>query len=211
MADVPFARLKEVYNVVIHHLKGPKANQMREESNVVFCRAALKFSEDKMADHLTAWSQVGFIPAFTSRNKRVFEGCIFRPDFVWKLQDMCVMLECDEDAHRDYDKQMELERMQALMQACSSQYIVLIRFNPTLPGSTSELKFATLLTVLLHVSSKNPKYVGGGKAVIHLFYPEEAMKIWFPDAAMMDLVGTKRPREQEEDQEAASVLHFGFR
>lgn len=190
MADVPFARLDEVYNMVIHHLKGPKANQMREESNTIFCRTALQFTEDDMAAHLTAWSQCGFIPAFTSRNKKAFEGCTFRPDFAWKIPDLVVMLECDENAHTSYDKDKEYQRMMDLMDHAgqkrkapedgsisSKTSVVFIRINPSLPGVNSQLKHTMLLKLLMSVFDMDKTYVCNQRVLVHMFYPN-APHIW---------------------------------
>jgi hypothetical protein len=199
-ADVPFAKLEDVYNLVIHHLKGPTANKLREESNVVFARGVRQGVEDEMVENLLAWAQCSFIPLFSSRNKKIFEGCSFRPDIVWDLSDICVMLECDQYAHRDYNKEREVERMQDLMKAATkegSSQAVLIRFNPSLPGSTIQLKHATLLAVLMNVFSKKHEYVGTDKALIYLFYPDK-MNLWYPAETLAGVVGNKRARDEGE-------------
>lgn len=187
--DVPFAKTEDIYQLCLHHLKGSMANQMREGSSIVFVRGLKnqRDEEDEMAEHLLAWAQCGFIPMFSSRNTKVFEDCIFRPDVTWTLADIVVMLECDQHAHSSYNREEERQRTQYLMDAASknNQLTVMIRFNPSLPGTTKAMKFATLLAVLINVFSKKKEYIGTSKSLIYLFYPGKEGSIapshvWYP-------------------------------
>ena len=167
------------------------ADKMREESDIHFVKGLRKGLEDDMVEHLLAWAQCQLIPMYTSRNKRVFESCSFRPDIVWSLLDVCIMLECDAYAHDNYDKKKELDRMQELMDTAAAEgfrHTVLIRFNPSLQGTTSHFKFASLLVALMNVFARKPEYIGAGRAVIHLFYPDIA-RVWYPAEALATLVG----------------------
>ncbi len=195
---VPFAKAEDIYNLCIHYLKGPMADRMREESGVVFAKGVKQTHEEKMQEHLLAWAQCNLIPLFTSKNQKVSEMCNSRPDIVWTLPDIQVMLECDAHAHQDYDKQQEMSRMQELFHTATTQ-IVFIRFNPSLQGSTTELKFATLLAVLMNVFAKKQEYIGTGKSLIYLFYPEK-MNVWYPASNLQALVSSKRPKHNHNNE-----------
>lgn len=193
---VPFANIEAMYSLVIHHLKGSTADKMREESNIVFSRGVKQGCEDEMAEHLLAWAQCNFIPMFSNRNQKVFDGCNFRPDFVWCLPEISVILECDKHAHDNIDKQKESDRMHDIMQACGFSQTVFIRFNPSLRGSTTQLKFATLQSVLLDVFAKKDEYIATKGHLVYLFYPD-VPSIWYPP---LTLAGTKHPRDQVEEE-----------
>ena len=183
--------------MVLFHLVGGIAKQMREESGMIWADVARRTPEDDMAEHLLAWAKCEFIPLFTSRNAKVFEGCSFRPDFVWDIPGICVILECDIYAHANYNKQQELERMHELIEASRIAYepTFFIRFNPSQPRSTPQLKFSMLLSVLVNVFGKRQESVELGKSVIYLFYPERA-NIWYPFGTSSGdrLLINKRPR-----------------
>ena len=150
-------------------------------------------TEDETAEYLTALAQCNILPMFNSRNQAVFEGCIFRPDFTWKVDNMMVMLECDKDHHRKYNKNKELERMQNLLDAAEKTGFVktvFIRFNPSLPGFNSHLKYAKLQMVLANVFARNPEYVSHARSIIHIFYPEKAQD-WYPHHVMQALADNK--------------------
>ena len=188
--DVPFAKAEGIYQLCLHQLKGPMPNHMREGTNIVVFARGLKrlcVEEDEMMEHLLAWAQCAFIPMLSSRNERVFEDCIFRPDVTWTLMDIVVMLECDQDAHKNYNREEERQRTKTLMDAAATnaQLTVMIRFNPSLPGSTMAMKYATLLAVLVKVFSKKQEYVGTSKSLIYLFYPgnegsSASSHVWYP-------------------------------
>jgi hypothetical protein len=179
---MPFAGVAGLYDLVIHHLKCSKVNKLQEESGLVFSSGVKQGIEDDLEAHLLAWAQCNFIPMFTYRNKKAFEGCNFRPDIVWTLPDLNVILECNKYAHENYNKESEYERTQELINAPSRNglnQVVFIRFNPSLPGSTSQFKFATLLSVLIGVFVKTQEYVATDRSVIYLFYPEK-VSVWYP-------------------------------
>ena len=136
--------------------------------------------EDETEKHLLAWAQCDFIPMFAMRNKKVFEGCNFRPDFTWSLPDVNVILECHQNAHLGYNKQEEFYRMQELKGASMNAGFtntIFIRFNPSLTGSTIQLKFATLLAVLMDVFGKKKEHETAAASIIYLFYPDSP-NIW---------------------------------
>ena len=64
-------------------------------------------------------------------NKRIDGGCSRRrPDwFVDKLT-YSLIIECDENAHIDYDEMCENRRTMEIFEDLGSRYIVFIRFNP---------------------------------------------------------------------------------
>jgi hypothetical protein len=183
LADVPFAGIEAVMHTVLHCLKGIKAGEMRERIGMPHIDILRPTHENEMVEHLVAWSQCNLIPAFTSHNKKAFQHSNFRQDVVWNLADPIVILECDQDAHKEYDRTQEFERMQELIHSAQntevlrndsgSNNVVFIRFNPSLIGTNSKLKHATLLSVLFNVFAR--KYTG--KNVIRLFYPD-APHIW---------------------------------
>lgn len=79
-----------------------------------------------------------------------------RPDFVWLLPDRFVVLEVDEDAHRDYNRECEVARVTEVMEQGRALPLVLIRFNPKerlFPDLYQLLKrcFTTQVTGLLEV------------------------------------------------------------
>jgi hypothetical protein len=183
LAEAPFAGIEAVMHAVLHCLKGRKAGEMREIMGMPHIDILRPTHEKEMVEYLVAWSQCNLIPAFTSHNKKVFQDCKFRPDVMWNLADPIVILECDQDAHKGYDRNQEFERMQVLIHSAQntellrndsdSKNVVFIRFNPSLRGTNSKLKHATLLSVLFNVFAR--KYTG--KNVIRLFYPD-APHIW---------------------------------
>jgi hypothetical protein len=75
----------------------------------------------------------------------------------------------------------------------------MIRFNPSLRGSTIQLKFVTLQAVLVNVFTKRQEYVGTDKSLIHLFYPEN-VHVWYPGETFKIIVGSRK-RERESSPE----------
>ena len=53
-----------------------------------------------------------------------------RPDFVYVLEDRLVILEVDEDAHRHYNRDCEIVRVNELVTDARGTPLVLLRFNP---------------------------------------------------------------------------------
>ncbi len=139
-----------------------------------------------------AWARCSLIPMYSSRNKKAFEGCNFRPDIVWELPDITVMLECDQDAHRDYNKDKEVERMEDLMAAARGN-AVMIRFNPNLAGATMPFKYTTLMVILADVFMKKQEYIGTGRALIYLFYSKKNL-VWYPASSPDVDVGGQQER-----------------
>jgi len=86
---------------------------MLEESTALLSTVK-KGPEDSVEEHLTTWAQCNLIPMFTCRNKKTFSACNYRPDSLWTLPDMAVMLECDQYAHENYNRDSEAQRMQTL-------------------------------------------------------------------------------------------------
>ncbi len=152
-----------------------------------------------MVEHLMAWARCSLIPMYSSRNKKAFEGCNFRPDIVWELPDITVMLECDQDAHRDYDKDKETERMEDLMAAARGK-AVMIRFNPSLAGTTMPFKYTTLMVILADVFLRKDKYTVTGMSLIYVLYPNKPF-IWYPASSLDGVVAGKRMRVEPDIEE----------
>lgn len=53
-----------------------------------------------------------------------------RGDFVYLLQDRVVILEVDEDEHRNYNQVCEIVRVYELHEAAQGRALILVRFNP---------------------------------------------------------------------------------
>jgi hypothetical protein len=182
--------MEDLFNLACYHMKGEKADELRKGIGLVHPSIVNPSHEKELLEYLVAWAECGKIPMFTSHNRKAFEGCTYRPDVVWDLIDITVMLECDHEAHRNYDRELEFTRMQELLEAASrhglssvhtshtTPDVVFIRFNPSLPGTTSKFKHTKLLFLLADVFAKSKEYVQGGKTVIHLFYPE-APHVWY--------------------------------
>ncbi len=123
LADVPFASIVVVMHTVHYCLKGPKADEIRSACNISLPNMLKPTPEKEMVEYLVAWAQCNFIPSFTSHNKRAFQDCSFRPDVVWDLASLIVILECDQDAHREYNKQQESDRMQELLYRAHNRHV----------------------------------------------------------------------------------------
>lgn len=181
--DIPFAQLEDVYWIVLSHLKGSKADTMREESTALFSYVR-KGTEDRVEEHLTAWAQCNLIPMFTCRDRKAFSKCSYRPDFLWTLPHLAVMLECDLRAHANYDKEKEVQRMQALQSTALQEgynRVAFIRFNPSLKGLTQAFKFTTLQLVLSRIFSSEScdKPAEPQCSSVYLFYPG-VPHVWSP-------------------------------
>lgn len=173
-ADVPFVKVETMYELTRNCLHGEIAAKLRG-----FARKRLHSNwEDQMLEHIDAWIQCGWIPNVNFKNQKPFEECSFRPDFSWVLSDLAVMLEVDEDAHVCYKKEQELERVKQLAAAslAKGHSTVFIRFNPSLPGSSTTFKYAKLLKVIVSVFARDKEYILFGDdgrkcaVVVHLFY-----------------------------------------
>ncbi len=65
------------------------------------------------------------------QDKRVSEGCSKkRPDFLFDLFTHTVIVECDENGHRDYNTTCEIDKLNATFTDLADRPMVLIRFNP---------------------------------------------------------------------------------
>lgn len=53
-----------------------------------------------------------------------------RPDFVWVFENMIIIVEVDEHAHRFYERNCEISRVTELMEQAQGKPVFLIRFNP---------------------------------------------------------------------------------
>jgi hypothetical protein len=86
-----------------------------------------KTKENLLAEALKAMNLgVDFI-----QDKRVNEGCSKRrPDFLFDLFTHTVIVECDENGHRDYDTTCEIAKLNETFTDLADRPMVLIRFNP---------------------------------------------------------------------------------
>lgn len=65
------------------------------------------------------------------QDKRVSKGCSRkRPDFLFDLFTHTVIVECDENDHRDYDTTCEIDKLNATFTDLADRPMILIRFNP---------------------------------------------------------------------------------
>lgn len=64
-------------------------------------------------------------------DKRVLDGCsLYRPDFVVDFGEKVLMVEVDEDQHREYDSSCEKARRMHLWRDTGCRNVVVVRFNP---------------------------------------------------------------------------------
>jgi hypothetical protein len=193
-ADIPFVKLEDAYRLVLCHLKGLKVDILREES-AAFFSTVKKGAEDNVEEYLNAWAQCNIIPMFKYRNKKAFSACNYRPDFLWMLPDLTVMLECDEHAHDSYNRDSEVQRMHTLNDMALQEgfaRVVFVRFNPSLKGLSQAFKFTTLQIVLSRLfSGKEYKTDVHQSSAVYLFYPD-APQVWCPVNGL--LPPNKRPR-----------------
>ena len=193
---VRFVDVHEAYETVVNCLRGPKVTELQAAAGFSFSNQPHVPHEYNMVLHIISWAQCKFIPMFTTRNRKVFAECSFRPDVAWEFPEICVMVECDEDAHKTYNKDHELIRMSSLLNAAEEKniaHIVFIRFNPTLQGSTTQFKFSTLLSTLMNVFAKKNEYTECTKSIIYLFYPGE-QHVWYLVDTLEKLLSNKHPR-----------------
>lgn len=59
----------------------------------------------------------------------------FRPDFVWLLEDRVIVLEVDENAHRNYEPVCEVGRLHQLHEAFAPLPLFVLRYNPHAEGA----------------------------------------------------------------------------
>ena len=90
----------------------------------------IKQLEEMVKDYLDAheffkmWTyRDSVLPCAPQGNRR-------RPDFVWILDTHLIVLEVDEYAHRDYERDCEASRVTELMEQAGGKPVFLIRFNP---------------------------------------------------------------------------------
>jgi hypothetical protein len=92
----------------------------------------------------------------------------YRPDFVFNCGNYFVVLECDEEAHKHYDKDCEIVRMNNISMDLSKPTLF-IRYNPDLQGIRKNIKHQVLLETLeKHLYKDNIQQL----EPVYLFYPE---------------------------------------
>lgn len=65
------------------------------------------------------------------QDKKVDGGCsLRRPDFLFDLFSHTVIVECDENGHRDYDTTCEIAKLNETFTDLADRPMILIRFNP---------------------------------------------------------------------------------
>ena len=79
-------------------------------------------------------------------NKQFQNDCClkYRPDFIFDCGSYFVIVECDEDAHRQYDKECEIIRMNNISIGIGLP-TKFIRYNPDKKGVPKQIKEDTLI------------------------------------------------------------------
>jgi len=96
----------------------------------------LKQKEFALKTFIDTNIRTGELPAYTSHDRLVEQGLdtslygANRPDFVWKLPDRWIYLECDENQHKGENYECERRRELALCNIAGAQPVFFIRFNP---------------------------------------------------------------------------------
>jgi hypothetical protein len=92
----------------------------------------------------------------------------YRPDFVFNCGEYFVVLECDEEAHKHYDKDCEIVRMNNISMDLKKPTLF-IRYNPDLTGVRKQKKHQVLIETLeKHLYKDTIQQL----EPIYLFYPE---------------------------------------
>jgi hypothetical protein len=94
--------------------------------------------EIQLADKLNKWVHADLIPCiYTSWGKQNQEALPlqcgrYKPDFTWEIEDQqrVSILECDENAHRDYVTRCEFTRPINLAMGYGGRPVRMIRYNP---------------------------------------------------------------------------------
>jgi hypothetical protein len=107
-----------------------------------------------------------------AHNKQINNDCClkYRPDFLFDCCSYFVVLEVDENAHKDYDKDCEIVRMNNISTGLGLPTLF-IRYNPDLPGVKCKKKHRILIETLNKHLNKD---VLEDPTPIYLFYPEHS-------------------------------------
>lgn len=110
-------------------------------------------------------------------NKSVGKVCgDFRPDFLFDANTHFVVVECDEEQHRQYDERCEVVRMYNIYQSLGLP-VHFIRYNPDkfkLDGIDTSVSKLNRLKMLENVLIKNISIVPNIIDVTRLFYDSES-------------------------------------
>lgn len=84
-----------------------------------------------------------------THNKQINNDCClkYRPDFLFDCHTYFVVLECDENGHKDYEQECELIRMNNISVGLGLPTLF-IRYNPDLKGVTQKQKHKKLIETL---------------------------------------------------------------
>ena len=99
-------------------------------------RGPLKQKEFVLKTFIDTNIRTGGLLPYTSHDRLVEQGLdtslygANRPDFVWKLSDRWVYLECDENQHKGDNYECERRRELALCNIAAALPVFFIRFNP---------------------------------------------------------------------------------
>ena len=109
-------------------------NRVRQKGMCADCRGHTKEHHEKEMQVQRALDKHGTLRHYSSRDRahpcsKAEEIRLFRADFCWELEDVVVILEVDEEAHRRYIARCELARLTDL-QAVFKKAIRVIRYNP---------------------------------------------------------------------------------
>lgn len=84
-----------------------------------------KTREMKLKEYLTAQ-----YPDKTIVHDKRVECHLYRPDFVFDMGSHVIVIELDENQHRQYDTSCDNKRLMSIFQGLGSRPMVMIRFNP---------------------------------------------------------------------------------
>jgi hypothetical protein len=150
----------------------------------------IKIHESALKSFLDASIETGEILPYTSHDKQVTPGLdpllygSNRPDWLWKMKDRWVFLECDEHAHGTKAYSCERRRELELCNSAGGLPVIFIRFNPDAfktgtmsarvkPLNTSSRKRHELVIETLKYAIQAPD--PAGLTFTRLFYPCECM------------------------------------
>jgi hypothetical protein len=127
-------------------------------------------------------------------NKSVGKVCgSFRPDFVFDLNTHFVVIECDEDQHKQYDEMCEIIRMYNIYQSLGLP-VHFLRYNPDkfkLNNVNISVRKKERLNVLKHIFSEKIQKIPNNITATKLFYDGNDGFISNMDVDKVIQIGTK--------------------
>jgi hypothetical protein len=81
-------------------------------------------------------------------DKKINDGCSKRrPDMLLDLGNKVIIIECDEDAHKNYDCSCENKRIMEISQDLGHRNIIFVRFNPDSYTNIDNVKIKSCFTI----------------------------------------------------------------